>query len=363
MKITVKDKYSISKREFTDEGFLVVTDNKLARSGILEYLPEELGLPKQQGLVKIYRDPDDLFSQEVIDSFKSKTVTLQHPQKFISSKNLSGVVGFSKDDIRRDGDYMVGSVVITDQEGIDAIESGTAEISLGYEADVIPQKGVYMDQEYTHVFKGISGNHIAIVDRGRNGSMCKISDKKTKKGKIMAKISDGGIEFEVEDQIKQVFDKISGERDALKTRVSDMEKEKEDDEEKIKDAEKKAEDAEKEKEEMKDSWIAPEKIEALVEERTSVIDKASSIVDSFDASGKSVMAIKKEVVSAKGHKIEDKSDDYVSACFDMLECGNTVKSTLQDHAGKALEIEDNRPESEKARERAMERNKNAYKGE
>ena len=366
MKINIRDRYELSKREFTDEGFLIVKDNKLARSGILEYLPEELGLPSNgQGMIKIFRDPVDLFDEKVLESFKSKTVTLQHPSKFVDSKNLENRVGWSKDDIRQEGDYILGSIVVDSQEGIDAIEKGTAEISLGYEADVVAMDGVYNGERYTHIFKDMKGNHIAIVDRGRNGSMCKISDKKTKEGKNMKKIIHDGVEFEASEQIAQVFDKLTAERDTYKASISDMEEKVSDMEEKLEDAEEKKKEAEEAKAKMEDSMVSVDNLDAIVEERTAVIDKASKIVDGFESKGKSIEDMKKEAVIAKGRDITDKSADYVSACFDMIETKTTLKTVLKDSAVNAdqKQINDGLTDSERARQKMIDSNANAYKGD
>ena len=367
MKININDKYKLTNRELTDEGFLIVKDNKLARSGILEYLPEELGLPNNgQGMVKIFRDPVDLFDEKVLKSFKSKIVTLQHPTKFVDSKNLENRVGWSKDDIRQEGDFILGSIVIDSQEGIDAIENGTAEISLGYEADVIAMDGVYNGERYTHIFKDIKGNHIAIVDRGRNGSMCKISDKKTKEGKSMKKIIHDGVEFEASEQVAQVFDKLTAERDTYKARISDMEEKVSDMEEKLEDAEEKKKEAEEAKAKMEDSMVSVDKIDELVIQRAKACDTASKIIDGFESKGKSIEDIKKEVVIAKNIDITDKSAEFVSTCFYMIDrdMKNTVKTVLTDSASNQdqQEINDGLTDSERARQKMIDKNANAYKG-
>lgn len=74
---------------------------------------------------------------------------------------------------------LIGDLLITDKKTIEDVENGKIEISLGYDTD-------YQQLEKGKVTQSnIVINHIALVEKGRNGNRCAIRDSKimTKKTK------------------------------------------------------------------------------------------------------------------------------------------------------------------------------------
>ena len=62
---------NISRRE--PEGYLLCLNVPVARTGMQEYLPEELGLPAGSGppgLIPVIRPEEEVFSKETIASFE-----------------------------------------------------------------------------------------------------------------------------------------------------------------------------------------------------------------------------------------------------------------------------------------------------
>ena len=79
-------------------------------------------------------------------------------------------MGATGQDIHRDGDWMVGSIVIHDAATIRDMESGKREVSNGYEADLDMTPGISPQGErYDCVQTNINGNHLAIVHNARAG--------------------------------------------------------------------------------------------------------------------------------------------------------------------------------------------------
>jgi hypothetical protein len=73
--------------------------------------------------------------------------------------------------MHRDDDKLVADLLITSADGIRLVESHTMrEVSCGYDATPIDEGGGYGHQV------GIVGNHVALVQKGRCGSACKIRD-------------------------------------------------------------------------------------------------------------------------------------------------------------------------------------------
>jgi hypothetical protein len=174
-------------RETTPEGYLLCRDVPLARIGTLMYGDGEVPVTADNtGLILIQRGEDVLFDPKTIASAEGKPITDDHPEDWVGPKNWKELSKGSGHNIRRgegiDSDLLIGDLLVTDKDTIDAVLEGKVEISLGYDADYIevsPGKGLQSN---------IVVNHIALVDKGRCGSRCSIGDSfmsdKTKKKKI-----------------------------------------------------------------------------------------------------------------------------------------------------------------------------------
>ena len=355
--IYITDRFTISKREFTSQGYLVVKDSRLARTGILNYRKAELpfieGAPpnlKPDDVVRVFRGPDELFDEEALKSFEHQPITFKHPDQLVDSKNAKQVfVGFSKGDVSANGEYMEATLVVNDKETIERIvEDGIKELSLGYTADIVWQPGVDdKGNPYEARQRTIRGNHIAIVPRGRCGASCKISDEDKTNNEVnkMPVILLDGVEYECPAQTQQAFDKALQAKDseisALKDAKDNLSKELEDEKESSK----------KEKDEMQakldqaeENKVKDSDIDAMVEERSKVIADAKSILEDkdFEYKGKSNDEVRTHVVkdACPELDVESKSQDYINARFDALLDGagkaepkkSAIVDALKDHA-------------------------------
>lgn len=171
------------KRSFTPEGFLLCEDVPIARTGIQEYLNEELigdGEDEKieggkNGIIKAERNAADVFRPETLASFEGKPVVDDHPDDTVGPHNFKEhVVGITLNPRRGTDDlenFILADLLIMDQDAIDAIDDGKVEVSCGYDAEYEPL-GPGKVRQYN-----IVGNHVALVDRGRCGHKCSIGDK------------------------------------------------------------------------------------------------------------------------------------------------------------------------------------------
>lgn len=167
----------------TPEGYLLCLDVPIARTGILEYLPEEVNMEAAEGrsAIQVYRMDADFFTAATLASFEGKPVTIDHPDDFVTPANWAGHVKGIAQNIRRgegeDQDLLLADLLIMDGGAIQLVRGGLREISCGYDAEyeeLAPGTGKQ---------KNIIGNHIALVQNGRCGSRCQIKDKDMKKKK------------------------------------------------------------------------------------------------------------------------------------------------------------------------------------
>ena len=216
---------NISRRE--PEGYLLCLNVPVARTGVQEYLPEELGLPGfgapgerasgsfsakngrqpregPPGMIPVYRPEEEVFSPETIASFEAMPVTNDHPPDGVDISNIRALQKGHVHNVRRgtgeESDLLLADLIITDPVLIDLILDGKREISCGYTYELCEENGQYIQRK-------IRGNHVAVVDAGRAGARVSIRDKKPKEperrtktmkkslSKILARMAkDGDIE-------------------------------------------------------------------------------------------------------------------------------------------------------------------------
>ena len=149
-------------------GFLHV-EARLARTGVQTYGDADGNTWGE------YRDESEVFAPEAMESFRAVVVTDDHPPEFVTKDNVGKYQrGHLDGDTWRDGDWLMGRLVVTDAGLIDKMFAGKAQISGGYEATMVPQEGrTDSGQSYKYRQTQIRGNHKAVVDRARAGAQCR----------------------------------------------------------------------------------------------------------------------------------------------------------------------------------------------
>lgn len=376
----IKDKLKISpsERTYSDEGFLQVPA-RICRTGVQTYLASEMGFTDMEPScpVRVYRAADEVFKEDSLRSFSNKPVTNNHPLELVNAENFKKyAVGFSTGEVIEDGMFAKALLNINDADAIKLIESGKVELSNGYTCDIERKQGVTDEgDEYDCLQTNIKGNHIAIVDKGRAGHECRLADNSTINGvKSMSKMMIDGVDYEVNDQLKQAISK-------LEVKISDMEKEVSEKDEEAKTKEELAKEAlaklkakedeakAKEDEAKEKEASTKDSIDGLVSDRVALIADALKIKSDYEWLGKDAETIRKELVADKKPELEMEglSSDYIKARFDMLlENGTTDDLTSAFEKKAAVTKTDNKPTtslSDAARHKFIERTQNAWKGE
>lgn len=168
MRFLATEKLSSHKYK-TPEGYLVCVDAVLSRTGKQEYYRNELfgdSCEDADKKIAVDRLESDVFDEKALASFENKPVCIEHPNEDVNVANHNELsVGFVRD-IKRGKDngqdVMLGTLVITDESAISAIESGEyTELSCGYDCDI-------RDEENPRQ-TNIRGNHVALCKHGRAG--------------------------------------------------------------------------------------------------------------------------------------------------------------------------------------------------
>ena len=162
-------------QSLTPEGFLLCAAVPIKRLGTMPYGPGETPIKVgRDGLAWVTRDAAELFTDETIASYQGKPIVNDHPPEDVTPRNWKkysvGICLNPRRGVGDDADVMLADLLITDAATIREVQAGKREVSAGYDADY-EQTG-----EGTGKQLNIIGNHVALVNRGRCGVRCSISD-------------------------------------------------------------------------------------------------------------------------------------------------------------------------------------------
>ncbi|UPT53040.1 hypothetical protein [Synechococcus phage Yong-M3-232] len=338
-------------------GGYVAVRARAARVGVYDYAGREVDPENKHGLrdkalVKVLRDEQTVFDDRSARSFIGKPVTDNHPAQPVTADNWRQHARGTVMGAMRDGDYLAFDLLLTDAAAIAAVEGGKRELSNGYAADLefgrfTAPDGTVCDARQTSV----TGNHVAIVDRGRAGSECAIRDAAIcdaitaerlaelttiidHKEPSMATITIDGLPVSLADEaaVRAVLDKkdaaIAAGEKALADAKAGYDKDM---------AEKDAE-----IDDLKAKVVDQAQIDALADAKAEVVAKARAVVGDklADTKGKTVAEVRRMALDAKGIECVDKSDDYVEARFDALTADAVAKPVVQNIAPAAATITD-----------------------
>jgi hypothetical protein len=151
----------------------------IMRDGVYLYTAEEIGLPNRNPneVIRVYRDAVEV--EKALIAFKKYVkipITVNHPDTFLNLKDASvysngaATNPYIKDDT---GFTKMLCDMALEDKAFDDYKNGTRELSCGWDGEFVknPEGSAY---EYNQVF--IDLNHIAMVESGRCGSVCKITD-------------------------------------------------------------------------------------------------------------------------------------------------------------------------------------------
>lgn len=161
----------------TADGYAVVSA-RVARGGNVQaYLGSELGVA-DKALVRVYRPETEVFKKDALGTYAGVPITIGHPAGKVTAdswKELS--VGEVGDEVLRDGEFVRVPMMLRDAKGIKTVESGTVELSMGYDAVVTMGDGVSPSGEpFDATMSDFKMNHVAIVDKARGGDQLRIGD-------------------------------------------------------------------------------------------------------------------------------------------------------------------------------------------
>lgn len=304
-------------------------DAYLTRSGVFSYTNPD-GTKRRE-----YRPDSEVFNADSMGTMKQLPVTDDHPPKLLDATNTTDhAKGSLGEVIRRDGDKLAASMLITDAVLTEKMERGDAQqVSCGYSCDLEWTEGVSPKGErYDAIQRNIRYNHAAVLPRGRAGSEVRVRmdaaendvvldpspAAPTEQETPMKNVRVDGIDYPADsDALVQALakqeERTRADAAAKDKQIADMLKSN-------KELTEKFDAAIKSVDELKaTAKEAPAKIRAEIETRTALEGKARKVLgskvnlDGVDAKDVQLKVIAKLAPKAK---MDGKSDEQIDARFD-----------------------------------------------
>lgn len=360
--------------KITPQGFLRA-DAYATRVGVFRYL-------KTDGSARYeLRPSEEVFKNDSLESLSYIPLTNDHPSEMLNAENAKQyTVGFTGEKVEKQDGFVKVGLTVTDANTIQAIQSKKkVELSCGYTCDLEETPGVYQGQHYDAIQRNITYNHLALVEKGRAGSEVRVrldteqagmtyeqdlpeiktQNKSEGENKIStAKLKIDGVEYELPEGVAKVISDKVTELEILKKKQDELQGRY--DSLKL-DSEKK----DQQIEELKKSKPNQKELVQIAKARIDLESLASSLLEAdakFDEL--SDLDLQKAILQKQNPhlKLDDKSEDYISGCFSILQ------ENLKDPKAESLKIgitqlkkDGEIPDSQKARLEAMTRSQNAWK--
>lgn len=167
------------------DGSLLCKDVPIARTGTQAYSAKDLPnlKPNAVGEIIVRRSPEQVFAPATLASFEGMSITVLHPEdeegnvRLVNPQNWKELSVGHLQNIRRgtgdQSDLMLADLIVKDEYAIQLIEDGLRQVSCGYDAEYEQTEPGKADQV------DITGNHVALVPKGRAGNRCAIGDRDT----------------------------------------------------------------------------------------------------------------------------------------------------------------------------------------
>lgn len=179
------DAYAVCQKQFSDSyrgefhdraTFDPVKKTAVSvRDGVLEYSGAEIGMKPEDHIFTVYRSPATIANTAM--KMRGLSITDQHVPLDSPAPSHGGFIDEAEMIDAHDGQtnttIAIQNRLAVSDTLLPIIETERRELSLGYNADLVPHDVYDFEQ------KNIMPHHLAVVDRGRCGSMCSFIDRKT----------------------------------------------------------------------------------------------------------------------------------------------------------------------------------------
>lgn len=166
-------------------GYWIYENVPITRTGVFPYRGRQIDSDGKMGLdpnrkYPVYRPASEITNPQTLASFDGVFLVDEHRmmgegQTDASQRRIDGSVYNVHVDPHNPG-VVLATLKVQTRRMKDLIDSGKRALSCGYYCDYRPQKGVFNGMPYDFVQFDLTGNHLALVKKGRCGEKCAIMD-------------------------------------------------------------------------------------------------------------------------------------------------------------------------------------------
>lgn len=160
-------------REIDPNGYMTVRDNPIICAGVFQYKGSSLPGADPDLIYNVYRPLEELENPETMASFVGLPIIDEHEmlgERYARSPEERGVHGSILESIMIKGKDVLANLRIWSKTLKTLIDSGKTGLSLGYNCRWEKSSGVFEGMTYNYIQRNIRGNHLALVNQGRNGT-------------------------------------------------------------------------------------------------------------------------------------------------------------------------------------------------
>lgn len=170
-----QDVGAVSAREVHEKtGYLLIRDNPIIKAGVFQYKGSSIGHDADPNQIyNVYRPIEEITHPDTLKSLVGLPIIDEHEMvggKYARGPEERGVHGAILENIRAVGLDLLAPISIFSRTLKALIDAGKRGLSLGYNCAFEKSSGVFEGMTYNYIQRGIRGNHLALVNQGRNGT-------------------------------------------------------------------------------------------------------------------------------------------------------------------------------------------------
>ena len=161
-------------QERDQNGYITIKRNPISRAGVFPYLGKSLPDAEPDRVYNVLRPVEELSSPETLESFKLLPLINEHEMlgdPYPTAAEEKGVHGTTGEEIVFEGRDILAPLRIFSRTLKWLLESGKRGLSAGYTCVYEKSSGVFEGMPYDYIQRRIRGNHIALVEEGRCGTV------------------------------------------------------------------------------------------------------------------------------------------------------------------------------------------------
>lgn len=227
------------KKEIDINGYVTYKDVPMTKAGVFPYLGKTISPELEPDRVYyVLRPWEELTKPETLKSLEKIPFINDHTMlgKDFTRPEDVGIEGTTLTNVKLNEPLITNDLTAYTERVKNLIDkSNKRDLSMGYRCRYELAKGEYNGQPYDAIQRDIRFNHIALVDEGRMGAECRVTDHSIvydsldiaeKEQKLMAKqtfVLDEDLKEEIKEEIKEELkqDILGGEPEVEKEKVKE----------------------------------------------------------------------------------------------------------------------------------------------